>query len=281
MVSMRDYPEGAVRAGRSVLMELSRILGEFRDHMVVVGGWVPLLLFESAKESHPGSLDVDLAVDFREISDQSYRTILEYLSRSGYRQDAAQPFRFFREIDLDDERSYTVEVDFLAGEYGGSGKGHRTQVAQDLRARKARGCDLVYQDRIEVTISGQLPGGAMDEVTILVAGVVPWIVMKGMALHSREKAKDAFDICYTIRNYPGGMDELVQQFIPHLDNHLVQEGLHKIRSKFRAINWIGPRSVADFLETDSEEAYEVEQRRAFEAVSEFLDQLQIENGSMP
>lgn len=128
MVSLRDYPEGAVRAGRLVLIELSRILGEFRDHVVVVGGWVPLLLLEGAKESHPGSLDVDLAVDFREISDQSYRTILEHLKNSGYEQDEVQPFRFFRKVTLEDARTYTVEVDFLAGEYGGSGRGHRAQI---------------------------------------------------------------------------------------------------------------------------------------------------------
>ena len=100
--------------------------------------------------------------------------------------------------------------------------------------------------------------------------------MKGMALTSRDKAKDAFDICYTVRNYPGGLDALVERFIPHLDNHLVQEGLRKIRSKFQAYDWVGPRSVADFLETDSKEAYEVEQRRAFETVSTFLDRLHIE-----
>jgi len=164
MVSVRDYPEGAVRAGKSVLIELSRILNEFRDHVVVVGGWVPLFLVEGAKESHPGSLDVDLAVDFQEISDQSYRTILEHLRNSGYEQDEVQPFRFFRKVILDEARTYTVEVDFLAGEYGGSSKGHRTQVVQDLRARKARGCDLVYDDNVKVTITGELPGGAIDEV---------------------------------------------------------------------------------------------------------------------
>ena len=39
-------------------------------------------------------------------------------------------------------RSYTVEVDLLAGEYGGTGKGHRAQQVEGVRLRKARGCDL-------------------------------------------------------------------------------------------------------------------------------------------
>jgi hypothetical protein len=39
-------------------------------------------------------------------------------------------------------QTYGVEVDLMSGEYGGTGKRHRTQRVQDVKPRKARGCDF-------------------------------------------------------------------------------------------------------------------------------------------
>lgn len=61
MVAKRsDYTSDAVEAARSVLLELSRLLGEYQKGIVIVGGWVPELLFSQASRRHIGSLDVDL-----------------------------------------------------------------------------------------------------------------------------------------------------------------------------------------------------------------------------
>ena len=38
MVEARDYNEENVEAARSVLVELTHLLGEYRDHIVVIGG---------------------------------------------------------------------------------------------------------------------------------------------------------------------------------------------------------------------------------------------------
>ena len=44
-------------------------------------------------------------------------------------------------------------MDFLAGEYGGTGAKHRHQQVQpDLRARKARGCELAFAYRTEIIV---------------------------------------------------------------------------------------------------------------------------------
>ena len=79
MVSRRDYPEEIVKAARSVLLEVIRILGEYEDDIVVVGGWVPELLFTEALVKHVGSIDVDLALNHREINEAGYKTILQLL----------------------------------------------------------------------------------------------------------------------------------------------------------------------------------------------------------
>jgi hypothetical protein len=43
-----DYTAAAVEAAKSVLIELMHILGEYRDDMVLVGGWIPDLLIPTS-----------------------------------------------------------------------------------------------------------------------------------------------------------------------------------------------------------------------------------------
>ena len=266
MVETRtDYPPDEVAAARAVMLELVRLLGEYRDDMVIVGGWVPELLLPSAQTKHIGSTDVDLALDHRRITEAGYQTIREHLLRHGY-VEGKEPFIFLREVPVGG-RTITVKVDFLAGEYGGAGRSHRTQHVQDMAARKARGCDLAFELNTRVKIEGILPGGGLDAAEVRVAGVVPFIVMKGMTLHDRLKPKDPWDIYFCLVNYPGGPDALVQEFRPHLQHGLVVEGLRKIREEFLSPNHVGPKSVADFEELTDPDARDLLQRDAFERIS--------------
>lgn len=191
--------------------------------------------------------------------------------RHGYVEDTQQPFIFRKKV-----RAQMVQVDFLAGEYGGTGKSRRTQKALDIQPRKARGCDLAFQVAPEtVTLRGQLPDGAADEVRVRIASVVPFLVMKGMALEDRRKAKDAYDICFILQNYPGGVDAIVQAFKPHLKLGLVKEGLQKIAGKFATVDHVGSRDAADFDDTVDEEERAIRRRDAFEKVNYLLQQLGI------
>jgi len=68
MVTQSNYPKAEVKVCLSVLLEIMTVLGEFRDNIVIVGGNVPPLLISSAKEKHPGTIDIDFALDFRHIT---------------------------------------------------------------------------------------------------------------------------------------------------------------------------------------------------------------------
>jgi hypothetical protein len=107
------------------------------------------LLLSQAPRRHIGSLDVDVALDHRTLLEAGYKTIMQLLLARGYRK-GKQPFIFYRTVQLG-ERSFEVEVDFLAGEYYGTNRGHRTQTVQDMRPRKARGCDLAIRLATEIT----------------------------------------------------------------------------------------------------------------------------------
>lgn len=152
---------------------------------------------------------------------------------------------------------------------------HRHQRVQGIHARKVRGCDLVFEMSKEIRIEGTLPSGAHDTVTVRVASIVPFFVMKGMAMETRMKEKDAYDIYYSVLNYPGGIDALVEEFRPHLHHGLVREGLQKIAGKFSSEKDFGPKSVADFEEIDDPEERERIQRDAYERVNALLRKLGI------
>jgi len=142
MVTAKDYPAELVQAARSVMLELSRLLSEFSDSIVIVGGWVPELIVPQDIKPHIGSIDVDLELNHLTIFATSYKTILGLLIERGYKQ-GRQPFTFYREVNIAGQE-VIVQVDFLAGEYFGTGVSHRTQKVQDLRPRKARGADIAF-----------------------------------------------------------------------------------------------------------------------------------------
>lgn len=271
MVTRRDYTAEAVAAAKSVLIELVHLLGEYRDEIVLVGGWVPELLLGDQVPPHTGSMDIDLALDHRKLQEEGYRTIQELLLARGYRQ-GTQPFIFFRQI-IEGDTVINVEVDLLAGEYEGTGRGRRTQTMQGVHARKARGCDIAFESPVEVQVEGILPGGGKNIVYVRVASIVTFLVMKGMALADRIKEKDAWDIWYCIRNYPGGLDALAEKFRPQLTHGLVREGLEKIADAFASVDHRGPVWVARFDEITDLEERALRRREAFELVNSLLEKL--------
>lgn len=271
MGSRSEYGAREVDAARSVLVELMQILGEYREQMVLIGGWVPYFLFGSG---HIGSTDIDLALDKDEISDDVYRTIRANLEQHGYRE-GEQKFQFIKAVTIDSGEPINVQVDFLAGEYGGTGKSHRHQKVQDMTPRKARGCELALEYNTRITVDGRMPDGALNTVVVQLSDVVPFIVMKGMALYDRMKEKDAWDIYYCLKAYADEPGALATKFREVLAHGLVQEGLAKIRSKFLSIDHIGPAHVVAFEELTDREERERLQRDAFERVTDLLDQLGI------
>lgn len=271
MVTKRDYTAEGVEAARSVLVELVHLLGEYKDDIVLIGGWVPELSLPHQSEGHIGSMDVDLALNHQKIQDAGYKMIQDLLKSRDYEQ-GEQPFIFFRTVNVRGQR-IKVQVDLLAGEYEGTSKGHRHQKIQGVHARKARGCDLAFHMSKEIRVEGTLPNGAHDTVIVRVASIVPFLVMKGMAMEDRLKEKDAYDIYYTVLHYPGGIDALAEEFKPHLHHGLVKEGLQKIAGKFSSERSFGPTSVADFQEVDDPEERSLLQRDAFERLRALLQKL--------
>ena len=111
-----------------------------------------------------------------------------------------------------------------------------------MRPRKARGIDLVFDSPEKIAITGRLPGGGDDSTVIQVASIPAFLVTKAMAMKSRLKEKDAWDIYYCVRNFPGGVNALIQEFHPYLDHGLVEEGIGILAEKF-----CHPKLLAQFM----------------------------------
>ena len=269
-VTKVDYPELAVRAAEAVLLELVRVLGEYLDHIVVIGGMVPKYLVTGAEEKHIGSIDVDLALDHRGFDEPGYHTLHKLFEAHDYHLDAKQPFIYRRTMVIDDN-NITVQVDLLSGEYGGTGRSRRTQKIQDIRPRKARGADMAFDDPVHVKIAGELPGGAKDTATIRIASIVPFIVMKAMAMRDRLKQKDPYDIYYCLKYFPDGIGKIAESFELLTGNKLVQEALGILAEKFNSPEHVGPVHITEFLEITEPYEQELTKRDSYERVQYLVE----------
>lgn len=85
-----------VNAARALLREVSALLAEHRDDAVLVGGWVPEVLFPGAIPPHVGSIDVDFAMRLRR---EGYARLVNILRERGFHQ-GENGYQFFKEISL-------------------------------------------------------------------------------------------------------------------------------------------------------------------------------------
>ena len=92
MVTRRDYTAEGIEAARSVLIELVHLLGEYKDDIVLIGGWVPEVLLPHYSGPHVGSMDVDIALNHQKIQEEGYKRIEDLLRHRGYRQGEEAPF---------------------------------------------------------------------------------------------------------------------------------------------------------------------------------------------
>jgi hypothetical protein len=112
---------------------------------------------------------------------------------------------------------------------------------------------------------------------VRVASLVPFIIMKAIAISERPAGneKDAYDLFYCLKYYPGGIDKIVKEFAPYNEKMIVKKALKNLKGKFQSVNDNGPKWIADFEEIEDKEERERIMRDSFEKVKDFLDKLGI------
>lgn len=269
--SQTDYSYGQKEAAHRILIEIGNILNEYEGDMLIIGGWVPDLMFPN--KDHVGSIDVDLLVNHLALEEASYETIERILLKNGYVKHTEKYFAFVK-IVIVDGIEYTVDLDIIAGMYGGTAEKRRSQHVQGLKALKATGGNFAFQvPPIKAMLDAKRPDGAMDRGSVNVISIVPYLIMKTAAL-GRGKAKDAYDIYFCIKNFDGGVDSLALKFQPFLEHGLVKEMLLKLQGKFASPEHAGSADIVSFLEIYDDEEIEMTKRDSFEQINRLIQLLQ-------
>lgn len=264
-----DYSGGQKDAAYRVLVELCSLFEQYNDDIRIVGGWVPELMFP--KQGHVGSVDVDVLINHLALQDEGYQTMKRILLKNGYQVHPEKYFSFLKQVVINGTR-FDVDVDILAGMYGGTNEHKWSQHIQGLKALKATGGDFAFKFKPhEIKVTAQRSDGAIETAKVNVVATVPYLVMKTAAM-GRGKAKDAYDIYFLIKHYRNGIGQLASQFSMHSETPLVQGMKTKLSEKFASIDHAGPVDVSNFLDLRNEQEIEMIRRDAFEQVQALLSE---------
>lgn len=241
-------------AARALLREVCELVAEHRDDAVLVGGWVPDMLFPGARPPHVGSIDVDMAM---RLNRPGYERLVEILRGRGFHQ-GENGYQFFREFPGTDGRPVVVRLDLLTSQRHHAE--HFGNAAPHEAPEPIRGAEVAFADnRLTDVGSGHLR----------VAGVVAFLVMKCLALGGRDNEKDAYDIHFCLEHFPDGHVALARLFHPWRGDPLVAEALRHLATEFRSVDDDGPRIVADMGRVVGD-ARATRKLQAFTRVQEFL-----------
>ena len=244
-----DYTDRTTAAVKSVLIEIGQILGSFRGKFAVIGGAVPWLLLSQADMPHSGTIDVDLGLDPSALGDAEYVRLVEALQRHGYHQRGhLRRFQLVRTVPAKDGGpDIDIVVDFLMPRDAEITR-NRPPLISQFAVQRAHGAELALKFNKVVAIEGDMPDGGVNLVRIAVASIPAFLAMKGYAIDRRLKPKDAYDIYYSIRNFPDGIDALVEATRPLLEVQSARKGYCLISEKFRNVGDCGPTTVRKFVE---------------------------------
>ena len=264
-----DYTARQIEAAHRVLVDVGQVLASFREAIVLIGGWVPDLLFPQADPKHAGSIDLDLALDGEKLADGRYAELLKLLFDTGRYQLGDKAFQLYTLVELPDEGPpIRVEVEFLApGEL--KLKGH--SLVEGFRVFQNTVFAAAFTQPSEVEIAGRMIQGAINTVTWRVAALPDFVIMKAHALAGREKPKDAYDLCYCLEQWSA--EELARALHARLQGDtraLVERTLSILRERFASEEHYGPSQYAAFHAFDDPDESAIARQRAYGLVSQLL-----------
>lgn len=201
-----SYDLQVTRRCERALVTLIGDIGPWSRRLVLVGGLGPRYIIGKVPfgaAAHVGTADVDLVIKLAiEEAPETYSTLSRNLISSGFAA-GDHSYQWSRQVD-----GTTVIVEFLcetdeveAGRIYRPGRG----TGSGFGACNVPGAQLATQDFISVELEAErLDDGGLSKVKLRVAGLLTYVVLKVLAFQDRHHDKDAYDLVYTLLNYPGG-----------------------------------------------------------------------------
>lgn len=237
---------------------------------MVVGGWVPDLLISEVKETHVGSIDVDLALDAEKLNDGRYAELLKLLLDTRRYRLGVKPFQLLTDVDLQDgHKPIQVDVEFLASKEVKLEK-NNPKLFEGFRVLQADACGTAFNAPVSIELAGQTILGRKNTVRLRVASLPDFLVMKAHALDGRDKPKDAYDICFCLENFPDGIELLATAWKQRSEEKDIRRAIEIVREKFATVDSFGPGQVVEFFDSPDRDSQDMQARRAFEWVQKLL-----------
>lgn len=207
MASRRPYSAETLAACEPALRTLMAKVGRWGPHLIVIGGLAPQYLVTRVPDDmpHAGTTDVDIVLGVLTPSDDEplYATLERKLIEAGF-QSTKDSFRWRRDID-----GIAVVLEFFCpagdGQPGRIKRRPQAGTGSRVSALMLPGAELAGRDYIVRRLSGlTLDRGGTRTVDVRVVNLLPFLVLKALALHHRDKDKDAYDIVWTLNAFDSG-----------------------------------------------------------------------------
>jgi hypothetical protein len=270
-----EYDEVTTLRCERALVTLLGDIGPWSERVYLAGGLAPRYIVGSLPEGarpHVGTTDVDLVIGLAvgDESPEAYRTLENNLRKAGFKDETS--FRWRKKID-----DVTVTVEFICEtDQVAQGKIFKPKgsMGSGLGAFNVRGAQLVTRDYIEVEIDAErLDEGGRSRVTVRVANILSYTVLKILAFQDRHENKDSYDLVYCLLNLGDGPDEAGRAAAKSAirGDAQVAAALQLLRERFADVDQDGPHAYGAFLADagDSDEAARLRQE-AVAVVREFM-----------
>ena len=248
-----EYSSEQAELVRATYLYVATKLGDLMDELVVVGGLVPSLLIDptglpEGTQAHVGTMDLDVGLTLALLEEGRYRTLTERLRNAGFTQDETDEGLPTRQRWRISARTGTVTVDFLIPPSRETDQGGKLRdIERDFAAIISPGLRLAFEDRRRVRIDGKTIFGENASREVWVCGPGAFVVLKALAFRGRGENKDAYDLYYLVRNYGGGVEDVVASLLPLLEDAEARQAIEVLRNDFLDHDGTGPRRVATFL----------------------------------
>lgn len=143
-----------------------------------------------------------------------------------------------------------------------------------LGAFNVRGAQLVTRDYLEREIEAErLDGSGKSTVTVRVADILSYTVLKILAFQDRHENKDSYDLIYCLLNFGQGPEDAGRAAAQSAirDEPQVRHALQLLAQRFESVDQDGPHAYGTFLADygDDQEAARLRQE-ALAVVRDFL-----------
>jgi hypothetical protein len=270
-----DYDEATTARCERALVTLLGDIGPWDKRVYLAGGLAPRYIVGSLPEgarAHVGTTDVDLVIGLavEDETEEAYRTLENNLKKASF--DAASSFRWVKQIE-----GVTVIVEFLCEtDKVAPGKIFKPKegTGSGLGAFNVRGAQLVTRDYVEREIEAErLNDGGRSKVTVRVANILSYTVLKIFAFQDRHENKDSYDLIYCLLNLGEGPEDAgrIASQSAIRGEPQVEDALQLLSDRFADVDQDGPHAYGAFLADagDNEELARLRQE-AVAVVRNFL-----------